>query len=227
MPKRLSVLTVVFFSALSATTGVAQSDAPDAVELARRLQQKYDAVRDFSAEFVHTYAGGVLRRRTSERGTVYIKKPGQMRWEYDAPEKKLFVSDGVKLYSYLPADRQVIVGTVPSGDEASTPVLFLAGKGNLTRDFTVRYGELPDAPPGTRVLELTPRRPEREYDRLLVAVDPATLQIRQLASTDRQGGTSTFTFSNLKENQGLSDKLFRFTIPRGVEVITDAYASRR
>ena len=59
-----------------------------------------------------------------------------MRWEYTAPEEKLFVSDGVKIYSYLPQDKQVIVSSVPPDDQASTPALFLAGKGSLTRDFT-------------------------------------------------------------------------------------------
>src|SRR5579864_198850 len=86
--------------------------------LAEALQKKYDAIKDFSADFVHVYQGGVLRKRVTERGHVLIKKPGKMRWEYQAPEPKLFVSDGVRIYSYIPQDKQVIVSTVPSGDEA-------------------------------------------------------------------------------------------------------------
>jgi len=54
-----------------------------------------------------------------------------------------------------------------------------------------------------------------------VAVDPASLQIRALTTRDRQGGDSTLIFSNLKENQRISDKEFAFRIPRGVDVITD------
>src|SRR6267154_2320107 len=82
---------------------------PTAPELADALQRKYDTVKDFSADFVHTYQGGVLKKQLTERGTVLIKKPGKMRWDYTAPEKKLFVSDGSKLYFYIPADKQVIV----------------------------------------------------------------------------------------------------------------------
>ena len=66
-----------------------------------------------------------------------------MRWEYSAPDDKLFVSDGVKIYSYIPADKQVIVSTVPPADQASTPTLFLAGKGNLARDFTASIVDVP------------------------------------------------------------------------------------
>jgi outer membrane lipoprotein-sorting protein len=70
-------------------------------------------------------------------------------------------------------------------------------------------------------LKLTPRKPEPEYEYLVVTVDPATLQIRALTTRDRQGGESTLTFSNLKENRGIPDKEFAFRIPRGVDVITD------
>jgi outer membrane lipoprotein carrier protein len=190
---------------------------PDA--LARALQQRYDGIRDFSATFVHSYRGGVLRTQTQEHGTVSVKKPGRMRWVYTAPEKKEFVADGRKVYSYIPQDRQVIVSDVPPDNQASTPALFLAGKGDISRDFTAAYAE--GGGPGTLALKLTPRRAQPEYEYLVVAVDPATLQIRALTTKDRQGGESTLTFSNLKENQGIPDKEFAFRIPRGVDVITD------
>ena len=192
---------------------------PGADAVARALQQRYQGVRDFSADFVHTYRGGVLRTQTTERGTVLIKKPGLMRWVYTSPEKKQFVSDGEKIYSYIPADRQVMVANVPPDDQATTPALFLAGRGDISRDFTATYAA--SAVQGASALRLTPRRVEAEYEYLTVTVDPGTLQIRALTTRDRQGGDSTLTFSNLKENQGISDKEFAFRIPRGVDVITD------
>lgn len=191
---------------------------PAPERLAEALQRRYDQVRDLTASFVHTYEGGLLPRRTTEFGTVIIKKPGRMRWEYTAPERKLFISDGRKLYSYLPADRQVFVGTLPEEDEATAAVLFLAGKGRLDRDFTVFA--LDPAPAGTYALRLVPRRPQRDYEWLTLVVDAETLAIKQLGARDSQGGMSLLTLTNLKENQGVSDRVFRFAIPRGVEVIT-------
>jgi outer membrane lipoprotein carrier protein len=197
-----------------------QPARPPVAELAQALQEKYDRVRDFSAEFVHVYEGGVLRQKATERGTVLVKKPAKMRWVYQAPEEKLFVSDGTKIYSYIPADKQVIVNSIPPTDQASTPVLFLAGKGNLTRDFTVSYADSPLAGPDTYALKLVPRQREPEYESVLLVVDQHSLQIRRLVTMDRQGGRSSFTFTNLKENVGLADKEFTFRIPRGVDVIT-------
>lgn len=215
------VLLPVVFLALAALAAAQSRPAPDA--LARALQQRYQGVRDFSADFVHSYRGGALRTQATERGRVVIKKPGLMRWVYTAPERKEFVSDGRKVYAYIPEDRQVIVSDVPSDDQATTPALFLAGRGDIARDFTAAYPSA--APSGGVTLRLTPRREEPQYEYLDVTVDPATLQIRALTTRDRQGGDSTLTFANLQENRGISDKEFAFRIPRGVDVITNGSTS--
>lgn len=192
-----------------------------APELAAALQKKIDGIRDFSTDFTHTYEGGVLKKQITERGHLLVKKPGRMRWEYTDPEKKTFVSDGLKMYSYIPADKQVTVSSVPAEDEASTPALFLAGKGSLTRDFTASLAAPPAGmPPGTRALKLVPKTRQRDYDWLTLVADTGTLAIRGLQTTDAQGGTSSFSFTNLKENVGVTDKEFAFKIPRGVDVVT-------
>jgi outer membrane lipoprotein carrier protein len=214
---RTLLLTTVLLQGVAA--GAAAQTRPPAEVLARSLQERYQGIRDFSATFVHTYRGGVLKTVSKEQGTVAVKKPGMMRFVYTAPEKKEFVSDGRKIYSYIPEDRQVLVANVPPQDQASTPALFLAGKGDIGRDFTATYVESPVA--GATALKLTPKRQEPEYEYFVVAIDPRTLQWRALTTRDRQGGESTLIFSNLKENQGLADKEFAFRIPRGVDVIDD------
>ncbi len=202
--------------------GSARGAEPTPAELAAALQKKYDGIRDFSTDFVHTYRGGVLKKELTEKGRLLIKKPGKMRWEYTSPEEKLFVSDGVKIYSYIPQDKQVMVGTVPPDDSAATPALFLAGKGSLTEDFTASFGEVPgSAPASVKALKLVPKTPQPDYDWLILLVDPVTLGLKGLVTTDAQGGTSSFAFGNLKENVGVADKAFVFTIPRGVDVVTD------
>src|SRR5215813_7326265 len=209
---------------LFAVAVIAPAKAVDSAgDLAQALQRKYDTVRDFSADFVHTYQGGVLRKQITERCHVLIKKPGKQRWEYTAPEKKLFVSDGVKIYSYMPEDRQVIVGNFPTGEGAGAPILFLAGKGNIIRDFTSSIGEVPPgSPAGSQALKLVPRTPQPDYDWLLLVVDRQSLALRGLVSMDAQGGKSSITFANLKENVNPADKEFAFNIPRGVDVINES-----
>ena len=75
-------------------------------------------------------------------------------------------------------------------------------------------------------LKLTPKKPEAQYEYFVVATTQPGLQIRALATHDRQGGDSVITFMNLKENQGISDKEFAFRIPKGADVITDGAGNR-
>jgi outer membrane lipoprotein carrier protein len=200
---------------------VGRAAEPTAADLALALQRKYSSIRDFSADFVSEYKT-VLKKRLVERGTVLIKKPGRMRWDYKTPEEKQFVSDGVNIYSYIRQDRQVFKSAMPPDDQATTPMLFLAGKGDLTRDFTPSIVDASaGTPAGSRALRLTPKRPQPDYDWLTVTFDATTFALRALETLDAQGGTQSFTFTNWKENIGVADRLFVFMPPRGVDVITD------
>ncbi len=191
---------------------------PPASEVARLLQARYDGIRDFSADFTQTYEGGVLRQKVTERGTVSIMKPGRMRWTYTTPTDKTFVSDGRLTYFYVPEDRQVQIGPLPAEDQATSAVLFFTGKGDLTRDFEIAYADtLVSAE--RHALRLVPHERQGEYDWLILEVDRETLQIRGLTAGDQQGGTSSFSLDNIKENTGLTDKTFTFTVPPGVDVI--------
>jgi outer membrane lipoprotein carrier protein len=218
-----AITTVAALVCASISVAVQSTPGSGAPDLAQALQRRYDTIKDFSADFVHRYRGGVLRKEIVERGRLLVKKPGKMRWDYSAPDEKLFVSDGVKLYSYIPRDKQVFVGSVQPDDQVTTPTMFLTGKGNLVRDFSSSFVE-PAAgmPPGTRALKLVPKEPQRDYDWLILEIAPETLELRGLVTVDAQGGQSTFSFTNLKENTGLSDKDFTFKMPRGVDVVTGA-----
>jgi outer membrane lipoprotein carrier protein len=221
MSLRRAFAGVAVLLAVVAGQPLATAADSTASELAAALQRKYDGIKDFSTDFTHVYQGGVLRKQISERGHLMVKKPGKMRWDYTEPEPKQFVSDGVKMYSYIPEDKQVIVAAVPADEDAPTPTLFLAGKGNVTRDFTPSLVAAPPGmPAGSRALKLIPKAKQRDYDWLVLVLDPASLALRGLMTVDAQGGTSTFSFTNLKENVGVADKEFAFKIPRGVDVVT-------
>jgi outer membrane lipoprotein carrier protein len=208
----------------SVLTAVQPSLNASASEVAAALQRRYDTVRDFSASFKQTGESGVLRRKRTESGTVVVKKPGRMRWDYKTPEPKLFVSDGTRMYFHLPATNHVTVSPVPQGEEAATAALFLTGKGDILRDFDVALADGASADEWR--LKLTPKRRQPEYDWLELRVDRKTMQIRAIAAADAQGGRSTFEFSDIKENIGPADKTFAFSIPRGADVTYEGRAKQ-
>jgi len=214
--KAFAVLTLAVLSICAAG-----AQANDPVALAAKVQQRYNTIKDIQGDFVQTYEGGVLRTKTTERGTVAIKRPGRMRFSYLKPERKEFVSDGTRLYTHLVADKQVIVSPAPGPGEGDIPAMFLAGQSDLGRDYIPTFTALPGAAPGLVTLKLVPKKPSAEYESLGIGIDPKTLQIQFLNALDTQGGRSSFAFSNLKENRRLTDKDFEFRIPRGVEVVTN------
>jgi outer membrane lipoprotein carrier protein len=209
-----TVLALAFAWTLHAQTG-------DPVALAAKVQQRYNGIKDIQGDFVQTYEGGVLRTKTTERGTVAIKRPGRMRFTYTKPEKKVFVSDGNRLYAHMVADKQVIVSPAPGPDQGDIPAMFLAGQSDLARDYTPTFTPLPGAASGLVTLKLVPKKPSAEYESIGIGIDPKTLQIQFLTAVDTQGGRSSFSFANLKENRGLTDKDFVFRIPSGVDVVTN------
>jgi outer membrane lipoprotein carrier protein len=223
---KLFTAAAIVFTALASAAPLAQSGKETAEQLAGRIQTRYDTIRDFEADFVQAYQGGLLRTKTTEQGTVAIKRPGRMRWVYTKPERKEFVSNGERIYSYVPADKQVVVSPMPEGEQ-TTPALFLTGRGHLVRDFQAEFVQVPGAAAGSLGLKLVPKKADPEFEWLMIAVNPSTLQLQQLVALDRQGGQSSFTFTNLKENRNLSDKIFDFQIPRGVDVITNGVVAKK
>lgn len=209
-----------------ATLGIGVAGQQDPAALAAKVQLRYNAIKDFQGDFVQTYEGGVLRTKTTERGTVAIKRPGRMRFIYTKPDRKEFVSDGNRLYTYLVADKQVFVSPAPSPSDGDIPSLFLTGQSDLGRDYVATFTPLPGAAAGLVTLKLVPRKPHADYDSLGIGIDATTLQIQFLTALDKQGGRSSFSFSNLKENRRLSDKDFEFRIPRGVDVVTNGARSK-
>ena len=209
-----SVLVVL--AALPAL-GAQTPQSPDA--LARALQERYRKVANFTADFVQESRGETLPTTSRAEGTVVVKKPGRMRWVYAKPQRQEIVSNGVTLYWYFPDDKEVQKADVPRDDDATTSMLFLAGKGDIVRDFTASSAQ--SSVPGAIGLKLTPRQADSEFEYLVLSLDPATLQIRALTTRDFQGSDNTIRFNNMKENARVSDSVFEFKVPRGV-VVTGA-----
>jgi outer membrane lipoprotein carrier protein len=191
--------------------------APPARDLAARVQAHYATVRDFTADFTLAQSSGVLPSAKIERGRVKIKKPLRMWWDYTSSDKQQFISDGSRIYLYYPRDKYVTQSPLPAPDEGSTALLFLAGRGDLTRDFTASAPA--EQPAGEWRLQLQPLAGRKaDFKTLTLDVDRQSLQLRGLTIVDDAGTTSHFRFTSMRENRGLTDREFEFAIPKGVAI---------
>lgn len=182
------------------------------------LQSKYDKLSSLAADFTQVYnAPGERTRR--ESGRLLLKKPGRMRWDYTAPENKLFISDGKWLYEYVAAEQLATRSSVKESADLRAPFAFLLGRGNLRRDFKrIEFASEQPAKAGNRVLRLVPKRAQ-EFRELLVEVEPGSLQLARLVLIDRNNARSDFLFSNVRENLPVSQEQFTFKAPAGVKVV--------
>ena len=207
-----ALLLVLLFAA-----GVTPSADPDpglAESLVSRIEARHSRTQDLVARFVQSYRSGLLGRELVERGVVSIKRPGRMRWEYKEPEEKLFLSDGERFYFYVPEDRQVIIQA--QDDERSLAARLLFGGAGLLEEFEVSLEEPFEE--GVLRVRLVPRHENAELERAYIDAEPSGL-IRSILLEDIQGNRTLFRFEEIRENTGLSDRLFEFEIPSGVEVI--------
>jgi len=189
----------------------------------QRLEAAYRGASELAATFEQANFNRTLNQSVRARGTLYLKKPGRLRWEYSAPTPQEIVSDGRELWVYTPELKQVNVAPAPQA-LAGPAGSFLHGLGQVREHFHVRFlnPAQPADPDGLVVLDLTPKSPQPLLARLILSVDPASGLVRKAVLYDELGNTVTLRFLNVRVNPGLADTLFVFTPPPGVAVIRAA-----
>lgn len=195
-----------------------QDASPSALSIAQQIQAFYDRTTDFQADFVQVSRNRLYgeERRT---GRVIFRKPGRMRWNYNAPSGDVIVSDGRTLWAYQADERQAVQQQLGQS-QLPTAITFLAGTGRLTDSFTFR---LLDASqfrfPSGYVLELRPTTPQPTYERIIFYVDRATYQVARTAVIDAQGNQNRFDFSNPRVNTNVPESTFQWTPPAGTSIV--------
>lgn len=158
------------------------------------VQKFYEKVSDFKANFRQTVKRKNMPRPRKLRGKVAFKKPGMMRWNYQSPEKVLYVSDGKVLWNYQPEDGIAYKLNVKDS-ELYNALKFLFGQGDLRKEFKIT---LMPAKSGLVRLKLTPKVKQTNYKHIILHVDPTKFEIRQSELADPLGGSvSKVTFSKI------------------------------
>ncbi len=197
--------------------GVLFAQDPCAGRLVGQIQDTYQALRGFEADFSqrdHQTDGRVV----NARGTVAYLKPGRMRWEYAPPNEQLLVTDGETVWLYDPLLDNVTVQPLDDLTQG-TPLAFLLGAGNLEQDFTCRRFTVPPPADNLRYVELVPQEPIPALAFIQLGVWPASKRIGALRMVDPQGNVRAVRFTALRTDVALAASLFTFAITDEMEVI--------
>ena len=197
-------------------TLLSATPAQTSAQVIDRLQKTYDSTADLHATFEQVYHFKVNGLERKSSGQVFVKKPGKMRWDYTKPNPRYFISDGVTLWVYVPADAQAFEQPLESSQVAAA-LSFLVGQGDLVGDFD--HALLPPGPRGELRLQLVPKKSTRQYRKLVLSLHPETFRVVGTEVEDPVGNLNTLTFLDLRVNQGLPDEGFDFTPPDGTRVV--------
>jgi len=196
--------------------------AQDVSQLARAVDAHYNHLRSLESDFTEIYRGDGPER--VESGTLWLKKPRKMRWEYRSPNEKLFISDGQAVWFYLPAERQLRKTALRKLDDVRSPVAFLLGKTKLENELRGLSKAVDQSPldPGNTLLRGVPQSIVSEsmaqVSEVQLEITPSD-QIVRIVLMEADGATTEFRFAGWKENLELSDSRFQFSPPPGVETV--------
>jgi outer membrane lipoprotein carrier protein len=196
------------------------SSAPDLKGVAAAVDAHYNHLHSLEAQFTELYRGSGMER--TESGTLWLKKPGKMRWEYRSPKEKLFVSDGRDAWFYVPDDRQARKMAAKKLEDIRSPLAFLLGKTKLEKELQ-GLSLAPDVPPleaGNVVFRGVPTAFADRISEIVLEVT-AEHQIARIVISEVDGSTTEYRFTEQKENVALADGRFEFKPPAGTETVDD------
>ena len=187
---------------------------PGLDKLLKNVENRYNKAKTIEVLFNESYTPQGKPSR-SESGTLMLRKPGRMRWEYSQPKGKLFVSDGKFLWLYTPADNRAEKMKLQESDDMRAPLAFLLGRLNFAKDFRNLQAR-PDGA-GTRITA-EPKTDNLPYTAVEFVVTP-DYQIREVKVTGFDNSILAFAFDREKVDPPLDAKLFQFKAPPGAEVV--------
>ena len=207
------MLSLVF-----AIAGLAAASSVDVKTEAAAIDAHYNHLRTLQAEFTEVYRGSGMER--TETGTLWLKKPGKMRWEYRSPREKLFVSDGKDAWFYVPGDRQARKTAAKKLEDVRSPLAFLLGKTKLEKELQ-GLSLAPDVTPivaGNLVLRGVPQALADRVSEILLEITPDH-QIARIVIQDVDGAATEYRFGDMKEDVAVGDGRFEFSPPAGTETV--------
>jgi outer membrane lipoprotein carrier protein len=183
----------------------------DAARLAAKVQGFYERTRDLKARFSQTYTYAGFGRKQESSGTIEVKKPGKMRWDYEKPAAKTIAVSGSRLVQFEPEENQAYVDDHFDASAMSAAVAFLLGKGDLSREFDLGV----DA---TGALLLRPKEPDPRVDVIALTVGESG-DVKATRVVDGSGNVNEVRFTDVKRNVGLPDSAFDVKLPKDVRRI--------
>ncbi len=213
-----NIFAVLALFFVMAPTVVLGEKNPPIEQITEKLQQTYDKIYDFKASFVQETIVKSIQKTDREAGIVYLKKPKNMFWNYTSPKTKKLIINPRKTWLYLPEEKVVYTQESDLIFKSKVLIKFLAGLGKLNDDFIIRYTPQETDKNGNYSLILSPREKNSGLNDFQLTLDKSNYQIIRISFDDTMGNSTVLMFTAITINSSVSEKLFQFKPPAGVNV---------
>lgn len=185
-----------------------------------KIQKKYEEIEDFHADFTQEATVKALNTVQKSDGEVWFKKPGKMRWNYYEPYKDQIVSDGRTLWFYNEEEKQVIESPLNQVSDTESTSTLLSGLGKIKDLYKTSFTESGEfEADGSYLIDLRPKEEGEDYNKVTLAINKNTMMVNTLYLYDPFGNLTKVLLKNVEVDKGVSDSLFDFKAPSGVEII--------
>ena len=182
--------------------------------LLKNVEAHYNKAKTLQVLFQEDYTPPGRPKR-SENGTLNLRKPGKMRWDYEQPKGKVFISDGKFLWLYTPADNKAERMKLKESDDMRAPLAFLLGK----LDFQKEFRNLQAKPEGTDTRITGDSKSDNLPYSAVEFLVTLEHRIRLVKVTGYDNSVLEFRLEQEKMDPSLDAKLFQFQVPKGVQLV--------
>jgi outer membrane lipoprotein carrier protein len=215
----LGISSAPLMATPAAGSAAAQATAPAAVTAAtavQDIQKFYAGINQVTAQFRQSVQNATFGTSKDSDGSVWLLKPGKMRWDYTEAKKgttvvkKSFISNGTKLYVVEHDNKQVMKKDLKS-DLLPVAVTFLYGTGDLAKEFNAEldksgtYGTKGDV-----VVKLSPKQPSAQYKNLILVADPTNFHVKESIIIDSSNNVNHFRFFSPDFTKPVKPEWFEF-----------------
>lgn len=207
--------TLLIFSFILLSVSFPSFCAENADSVLNMVQQKLKSLKSLTADFTQSFSSRALGSSFEEKGKLFIKIPGQMRWDYEIPEEKIAICNGMESWLYIQEDNTVLKGNLESSDSSRALISLLTGTAELKNLFE---GEVVSQSRNDITIRIRSKEENDQFDHLIVTVGRKSKMIVTIELIDALKNRMTYSFENIRENPEIDPGIFRFTIPQGAQI---------
>lgn len=219
------IFTMILFAGLFLLPIQIAAQPMDSIEIAQKLQGTYEKATNLVADFNQTTSIKFSGRVRQGSGSMIFLRPGQLRWDYIAPDHQVLISDGESISMYFEKNNQMIISNARDYLQSDVTYSFFAGTGDILKDFDIVEPDFKNVEGNSHLIKLVPKSTHPHVSSIHAWITDGTFLLEHLRIVDHFDTVTDLFFKNVQIDSNsyggrkITKNLFSFTPPADTEII--------